>query len=146
LSALRLELSPSPRLAALIVVLHLAAGAAAFAVVGGAAGLALWTAFAALGIAAARSRALHRAPGSVRVIELAGEGASLTFANGARLSGELGAPRHVSRFAVALPVRRPAGRTLFVTSDMLDVTSYRALRLWALWGKLPTVAEQQARP
>ena len=143
MSALRLELSPSPRLAALIVVLHLAAGAAAFAVVGGAAGTALWTGFAALGAAAARSRALHRAAGSVRVIELAGEGAFLTLLNGTRLSGELGAPRHVSRFAVALPVRRPAGRTLFVTPDMLDAKSFRALRLWALWGKLPAAAEQQ---
>ena len=146
MSALRLELSPSPRLAVLIVVLHLAAGAAAFAAVRGAGGAALCIAFAALGIAAARSRALHRAPDSVRVIELAGEGASLTLANGARLSGELAAARHVSRFAVALPVRRPAGRTLFVTPDMLDVTSYRALRLWALWGKLPPVAQQQLRP
>jgi hypothetical protein len=145
LSALRLELSPSPRLAALIVALHLAAGAAAFAVVPGAAGAALWAAFAALGAAAARSRALHRAPRSVRMVELAGEGAFLTLANGTRLSGELGAPHHVSRFAVALPVRPPAGRTLFVTPDMLDATSYRALRLWALWGKLPAVAEQQLR-
>lgn len=146
MSALRLELSPSPRLAALIVVLHLAAGAAAFAVVGGAAGAALWAGLAALGAAAARSRALLRARGSVRVVELAGEGASLTLADGRRLSGELGAPRYVGRLAVALPVGRPAGRTLFVTPDMLDPASFRALRLWALWGKLPAVAEQQLRP
>ena len=145
MSALRLELSPSPRFAALIVVLHLAAGAAAFAVLGGAAGAALWAAFAALGAAAARSRALLRSPGSVRVVELAGEGASLTLADGRRLSGELGASRYVSRLVVTLSVRRPAGRTLFVTPDMLDPASYRALRLWALWGKLPTVAEQQLR-
>jgi hypothetical protein len=88
---------------------------------------------------------LLRSPGSVRVVELAGEGASVTLADGRRLSGELGAPRYVSRLVVTLSVRRPAGRTLFVTPDMLDPASYRALRLWALWGKLPTVAEQQLR-
>jgi hypothetical protein len=38
---------------------------------------------------------------------------------------------------VALPVRRPVRRTILVTRDMLDAGSFRALRVWALWGKLP---------
>jgi len=143
LSALRLELSPSPRFAALIVCLHCAAGAAALAVVGGLAGTLLCAALTALGAAAAWSRALHRAPASVRVIELQDKGAAVTLADGRRLTGELGEQRFVSRFAVALPVRRPFGRTIFVTPDMLDVKSFRALRLWALWGKLPGVATKQ---
>jgi hypothetical protein len=143
LSALRLELSPSPRLALLILALHCGAGAAALAVAGGIPGAALCVALVALGAAAAWSRALHLSPASVRVVELEGSRASLTLGNGRLLSGELAERRYVSRLAVALPLRRPVGRTIFVTADMLDVKSFRALRLWALWGKLPTVASRQ---
>ena len=143
MSAPRLQLSPSPRFAALIVCLHCAAGAASLAVVGGLAGIALCAALVALGGAAAWSRALHRAAASVRALELQGDGVLVTLADGRSLAGELGARRFVSRFAVALPVRKPLGRTIFVTPDMLDVKSFRALRLWALWGKLPGVATQQ---
>jgi len=55
---------------------------------------------------------------------------------------ELGASRHVSRFMVALPVRRPMRRTVLVTSGMLPAEEFRRLRLWALWGKLPVAAKQ----
>ena len=142
MSVLRLELSPSPRFAALIVCLHCAAAAAALATVGGLAGIALCAALVGLGAAAAWSRALHRAPASVRALELQGDVAVLTLADGRHQTGQLGA-RFVSRFAVALPLRGLLGRTIFVTPDMLDVKSFRALRLWALWGKLPGVATKQ---
>jgi len=143
LSALRLRLSPSPRFAAAIVALHGAAGAAALAVAGGIAGAALGTAIAALGAAAAWRQALLRGPGAVLALELEGNGATLALGDGRRLSGELAARRYVGRFAVALTVRRPARRTIFVTPGMLDAKSFRALRLWALWGKLPAVAAPQ---
>jgi hypothetical protein len=143
LSALRLELSPSPRLALLMVALHGAAGAAALAVVGGIAGGCLGVALLALGASAAWRHALHRGPTALRTLELEGTGVVLTLANGRQLAGELAGPRFVSRFAVAMSVRRSAARTIFVTPDMLDHESFRALRLWALWGKVPGVAAGQ---
>ena len=62
--------------------------------------------------------------------------------DGRRLSAELGASRHVSRFAVTLPLRRPTRRTILITADMLAAEEFRRLRLWALWGKLPVAAKQ----
>jgi len=50
---------------------------------------------------------------------------------------EVAARRYVSRFMVALPIRRPVRRTILVTRDMLAGGSFRALRVWALWDKLP---------
>ena len=62
------------------------------------------------------------------------------LANGESLPA--GAGGHVSRLMVTLALRAPAKRTLLVTADMLDRDSFRALRVWALWGKLPGVAGQ----
>jgi hypothetical protein len=143
LSALRLQLSPSPRLALLMVALHGAAGAAAFAVVGGVAGASLGVAIAALGVNAAWRHALHRGAAALHTLDFEGEGVFLTVVVGRGLAGELAGPRFISRFAVALSMRRSAGRTVFVTPDMLDRRSFRALRLWALWGKVPGVAARQ---
>ena len=44
---------------------------------------------------------------------------------------------------VALPVQGRLRRTVLVTLDMLGEESFRMLRIWALWGKLPQVAPQQ---
>jgi hypothetical protein len=44
---------------------------------------------------------------------------------------------------VTLSLRRPARRTLLVTRDMLHADSFRRLRVWALWGRLPAVAAKQ---
>ena len=139
---LRLELSPSPRLAAAIVALHAVAGICALAVLPGAAGVLLAAALAALGIAAAWSRALLGSAASVRGIELDGKGIALKLTNGDRFVAELGERRYVTRFVVALPVRRPR-RTVLVTSDMLAPDLFRALRLWALWGRVAGVAARQ---
>jgi hypothetical protein len=43
---------------------------------------------------------------------------------------------HVSRLMVTLALQRKRHHIL-VTADMLDRDSFRALRIWALWGKLP---------
>ena len=143
MSALRLGLSPSPRLAAAIVVLHAAAGLCVVAVLPGAAGGLLAAALLALGAAAAWSRALLGSAASVRGIELEGPGIALELASGERIVAELAERRYVTRFVVALPVRRPSRRTILVTRDMLAADSFRALRLWALWGKVPGVAAKQ---
>jgi len=142
LSPLYLELSPSPRLAAALVALHAAAGICAVAVLPGAAGALLAAALVGLGLTAAWSRALLRSPASVRGIELDGESIALKLASGDRFVAELARRRYVTRFVVALPVRRPR-RTVLITRDMLAPDSFRALRLWALWGKLAGVAAKQ---
>jgi hypothetical protein len=146
LSALRLRLAPSPRLAALIVLLHSAAAAALLVAVPGLAGASLAVAMLALGLAAAWSRALLRSAASTRVLELAGERVAIELANGARLEAVVSSRRYVSRLLVALPMRAGAQwagrRILLVTRDMVDADSFRALRIWALWGKTPARAKQ----
>ena len=117
---------------------HLCAGAAAAIALPGWAGGALAAALAALGAASAWSRALLRSPQSVRGIRLSPGAATVELANGESLPAQ--AAGHVSRFMVALALRAPARRTLLVTAGMLDRESFRTLRVWALWGKLPGVA------
>ena len=142
--SLRLELTPSPRFAALIVALHAAAAASVAAVVPGLAGALLAAALLALGLAAAWGRALLRSALSVRAIELDGPAhALLELGSGERLDVELGERRYVGRFAVSLPVARPVRRTVLVYHDMLAPDSFRRLRIWAAWGRLPGVAEKQ---
>ncbi len=122
--------------------LHAAAGLCVFAVLPGAAGGLLAAALLALGAAAAWSRALLGSAASVRGIELDGAGIALELASGERVVAELAERRYVTRFVVALPVRRPR-RTVLVTRGMLAPDSFRALRLWALWGKVPRGAAEQ---
>jgi hypothetical protein len=137
LSRLRLELKPSPALAALILALHATAALSVLLAVPTGAGSLLAGSFLALGAAAAWSRALLRAKISPRALEIAGEEVVLHLAGGARFPIEVAARRYVTRFMVALPVRRPVRRTILVTRDMVDGASFRALRVWALWGRLP---------
>jgi hypothetical protein len=121
--------------------LHAVAGICAIAVLPGAAGALLAVALIGLGVAAACSRALLRSAGSVRGIELDGESIALKLASGDRFVAELAERRYVTRFVVALPMRRPR-TTVLVTGDMLTPDSFRALRLWALWGKVAVAARQ----
>jgi hypothetical protein len=117
--------------------LHAVAAASVLAVLPGLAGAALAAAFLALGLAAAWSRALLASPESVRAVELGQAQITLELKNSRRFVAETGARRHVSRFMVTLPVRRPVRRTILVSRDMLQAEEFRRLRLWALWGKLP---------
>lgn len=132
-----LRLSPSYPLAGLIVGAQLAAGAALVLALPGWAGASLAAALAALGLASAWSRALLRAPRSARAIRLEAAAGLVELANGERLAIAQAGTRHVSRLLVTLPLRR---RTLLVSADMLDRDSFRALRVWALWGRLPGAA------
>ena len=137
MSATLLRLSPSPRFAALIVAVHCAAAAAAWAALRGPAGAALAAGLVALGLAAAWSRALLRSGTAVRSVELGADGVVLQRADGSRLASAAAKRQYVSRFAVALVLAGPRRRTIFVTRDMLDAGAFRALRLWALWGRVP---------
>ena len=143
MSGTRLELSPSWILGSAIVALHAAAASSVFIVIPTPAGAALATAFLALGLASAWSRALLRSKASVRALELSASQITLELGSGERLAAELAGHRHVSRFMVTLPVRRPVRRTILVSRDMLNGEEFRRLRLWALWGKLPRVVSEQ---
>ena len=141
--ALRLRLEPAPVLAAGLLAAHAGAAAAAAAAIPGAAGWALAGALVALGAASAWGRALLRFPGSVRQVEIDGEGLVLVLADGRRMAVEPSTRRYVSRHVVALPVRGSLRRTILVTRGMLAPEAFRRLRLWALWGRLPGVAPAQ---
>jgi len=125
------------------VLAHAAAAAALWLVLPGVAGAALAVAFLALGSAAAWSRALLRAAGSVRAIELGGATPVFRLADGTELAAPVAARRYVTRYVVALPLGSPLRRTLLVSADMLGVEEFRRLRLWALWNRLPGVAPKQ---
>ena len=142
MSGARLELARSWTLAVAILALHAVAAGCVFLVIQGLSAALLAAGFLALGLAAAWGRALHGSGASVRAIELSDE-LVLELNDGRRLRTELAADRHVSRFMVTLPVRRPVRRTILVTRDMLRAEEFRRLCLWALWGKLPKVAHKQ---
>jgi hypothetical protein len=142
LSALRLDLKPSPTLAAAIVALHAAAALSVLSVLPGAGGFLLAGALLALGALAAWSRALLRSKGSVRTLEIGATGVALHLGAGQIREAEVADRRFVNRFMVVLPIRRPLRRTLLVTRDMLGRESFRALRVWALWRKLPVARKQ----
>ena len=134
---LRLELAPSPNLAIVIVALHAAAAACVWLALPGAAGVAVAALVLALGAVAAWDRALLRSASSVRVLEL--DEATPLMDGSTKVSER----RYVTRFLVVLPPLAPMRRTIVVTADMLDADSFRRLRIWALWGKLPVVAAKQ---
>ena len=128
----RFALSPSWFLAAAILGLHAAAGAALLAALPGWPGMALAALLAALGAYAAWSRALLRSAQSPRALVL-GDGLQVELSSGKTCASGRGSP-HVSRFMVTLALGR---RTLLITRDMLGEQEFRRLRLWALWGRLP---------
>ena len=140
---LSLELSPSRGFAAIIVTVHAAAAACVAAVFPGIAGGLVAVLLLALGLFTALDRALLRQPDSVRSLLIEGPDAlGLVTADGRRSDVLVGARRHVSRLAVIVPVRHTMRRTIVITRDMLDVESFRKLRLWALWGRVPGAARE----
>ncbi len=141
--SLRLQLSPSAAFATALVALHACAALCILLVLPSVSGAALAVCLMALGLAAAWSRALLKSASSVCAIELEAGGASFELAGGERFAAQLAERRYVNRFMVALPVQGPVRRTVLVTLDMLSEESFRLLRIWALWGKLPQVAPKQ---
>jgi len=139
-STLRLVLRPSRALAAAIAGAHLAAAVCLFLVVPGLPGLALAALVAALGVATVWDRALLRGRHAARAIELQGDGrGSVEYADGARVPVSGGGGR-AGRAWVILDLPQRSRRHLLVTGAMLDAASFRYLRLWARWGRLPAAA------
>lgn len=146
-STVNLSLTPSPGLAACIVAAHAAAAACLWLLLPGYLGAALAALNLALGAVVAWDRALLMAPASVRGLGLgAGDEVVLLLREGRQVSAKVGQGRFVSRLCVTLPIRAPRRRSLIVTPGMLEPESFRVLRLWSLWGRVPgqaTVASRQ---
>jgi hypothetical protein len=134
---LRVELGPSVWLAVVLTALHAAAAFSVVMALPGLTGLLAAALVLALGMVTVRSRALLRSAASVRVLELVGPKLEVELASGERFGAEPAERRYVSRLLVLLPLRSPVRRTILITSDMAGGDSFRRLRIWALWGKLP---------
>jgi hypothetical protein len=144
---LRLELTASPGLAAMIVAVHGAAAACFLTILTGWQGAVLSGLTAALGGIAAWDRALLRSPYSPRTLEISRDGAAkCLFANGESAVLQPLRGTAVTRYWVALGLGSPRRRSLFVAAGMLPPQALRLLRLWALWGKLPRVPSLQPAP
>ncbi len=122
----------------MILSAHALAGAAlAIALPTGAGALAALLVLA-LGFATARDRAWLAGGRALRAIEiLSGDRVTLETADGLRREVEVAPRRIVHRLFVSIPVHATMRRTILVTADMLGEQGHRALRLWALWGRLP---------
>jgi Membrane-bound toxin component of toxin-antitoxin system len=143
MAVLRLELRASRTLAVVLALLHLGAALCLLMVLPGYVGMSLALLILALGGAAARDKALLRAPGSVCALELAGDGAAtLELADGRRLAGRVSPRRHVGGWWVVLPVSGGTRRSVLVLRDMLSTEDFRFLRLWALWGRVPEAVQR----
>jgi len=128
-----------------ILGVYVAAAACFLTVLTGWFGLALSALTAALGCFAAWDRALLRAERSPKVLEISRGGtAKCLFANGDSAVLQPLKGSSVTRYWVALGLRVPLRRSLFIAAGMLAPQAFRLLRLWALWGRLPRVAS--ARP
>jgi hypothetical protein len=142
----RLALSPSGKLAMLILLLHAVAALCFLTLLTGWFAIVAATLLPALGLAAAWDRALLRAGRSPNAIEIRPSGEAVClFSNGdsAAVEAQGGG---VTRYWVALRLRSPMRRSLLVAAGMLPPESFRLLRLWALWGRLPGVAPRQLPP
>jgi hypothetical protein len=134
---MRYELAPSAALAAAIVGAHALAALSLLIVFRGWTGVVLACGLAALGLAAAWSRALLRAPRSLRAVELEAGKATFELVGGARLAAAAEGRRYVSRCLLAVPLSGRPGRMALVSADMLRPAEFRRLRIWALWNRQP---------
>jgi len=144
---LRIELSPSPALAGATLLAHGAAAVCLAAVVPGVPGAAGWPLAAlilALGAASAWNRALLRGARAVRAIRwLSPEEAEFLRGDGTSVRAPIAPGGSVNRCWVTLRAGAPVRRTILIAADMADPRAFRALRLWALWGR---AGELNAKP
>ena len=137
MSALRLELKPSPPLAGAILAAHAGAAGALLLVLPSLAGALLAALLFALGAASAWQRALLGPRTAVCGLEIDGADLTVVLRSGERAPALAAGRRYANRFLVLVPLLRPRRATILVTPGMLDADSFRRLRVWALWGKLP---------
>ena len=139
MATLRLDLRASRALAASLVLAHGLAAGSLLLFVPGAPGAALAALVVALGVAVTWDRALLRGRDAVRALELGADGAvTLELGDGRRPQGLASGRRNVGRGWVILSLPGMPRRSVVVLRDMLAPAEFRRLRLWALWGKLPS--------
>ena len=142
----RLALSPSGKLAVMILLLHAVAALSFLTVLTGWLAMIGALLILALGVAAAWDRALLRGGRSPRAIEIRPSGEAVClFSNGQSVTVQARGGG-VNRYWVALRLRSSWRRSLLVAADMLPPESFRLLRLWACWERLPGVAPRQLPP
>lgn len=130
--------------AGLILALHIAAAACFLTTMTGFLGIALALLIVMLGGVSAWDRALLRASGSPRAVEIHASGvAKVVLASGHRIAVRPVRGIGVTRHWVALAPVSLTGRSVLVTAGMLGAASARVLRLWALWGRTVGVASGQ---
>lgn len=141
MATLRLDLRASRALAAALALVHGVGAGCLLLAVPGLAGATLAALVLALGVATAWGRALLRGRGAVRALELGADGAvTLELGDGRRPQGRAGGRRNVGRGWVILRVSGMPRHTVVVVRDMLAPADFRRLKLWALWGKVPSAA------
>lgn len=94
-----------------------------------------------LAITAVREKTLYVAPHALATLYLGYDGGlTVRLRNGREASSTVAARRYVGRWLVILGLGELAGRrrTVLVARDMLAPETFRQLRLWALWGTLPS--------
>jgi len=134
----RLALSPSVGLAALVLALHAMAALVILTVLTGLLAVAGALLIIGLGAAAAWDRALLGSRHSLRAIEIRHSGeAYCLLADGSTAAIEPGRGNAVTRYWVSLRLHSTWNRSHLVAVSMLPAASFRLLRLWALWGRLP---------
>jgi Membrane-bound toxin component of toxin-antitoxin system len=139
MTSLRLDLRASRALAAALALAHVLGAVCLLLLVRGPAGALLATMVVALGAAATWNRALHRGRSAVLALELGAGGiVTLELGDGRRAQRLVGGRRNVGRGWVILPLAGMPRRSVVVVRDMLAPAEFRCLRLWALWGKLPS--------
>jgi hypothetical protein len=140
----RLALSPSRPFACLIFLLHCSAALCILTISTDWAGAAAALLLVALGTAAAWDRALLLSEDSPAAIEVRPGGEAVCIlANGATVPVAALGGNGVARAWVALRLASRRRGSLLVAAGMLSRADFRLLRLWALWGRLPSVALRQ---
>ena len=133
--------------AGLILAVHAAAAACFLTTMTGFLGIALAFLILLLGGFAAWERALLRASGSPRAIEIQASGTgAVVLRNGDRVAVRAVRGVGVTRHWVALAPVSFTGRSVLVTAGMLGIANARLLRLWALWGRTPSMVSGQRLP
>jgi hypothetical protein len=117
-----------------MVLAHALAGLCVLATVPAPAGPVIALLACALGAASCWRVALLRSPASPVELEIqAGRILHARLRGGGSIEAS-GAPRHVSRHWVVVPVASGSVRRILVMADMLGAGDFRHLRVWALWG------------
>jgi hypothetical protein len=137
-------LSPSRSLACLIFCLHAGAALCILTISTAWTGIMAALLLTGLGAVSAWDRALLRSKTAPAAIELHPDGrAACVLAEGSAVAVIAVGGNGVTRGWVALRLASGRRRSLLVVAGMLPPAAFRQLRLWALWGRLPTVALRQ---